>query len=422
VTSSLLAVAAVLGTLAVAAGLRALRLGWRPDPRWLLAGAGVAVVALLLVPPLGDADLESYAAYGRAAATGHNPYSTAPDVLAAAGDPVARAVEPPWQDTPSVYGPVATGVETAIGHAAGRSVRTAVVLNRLAAAVAFLLTGLVLHVAARSPDARRRVAVLWSLNPLLLYTLVGGGHVDALMVLPVSLGLALVGTSVVAAGALLGVGLAVKLPALLAIAGATWAVSQSLRRAAALLGAALLTVAVAYALAPAHSLGQVRHASKFVGPTSPWRAVASSLDNVLTWHAARTIVGALAALAALGVAVVLYRGRLPAVGDGLRGRAGAAVGVLALAWLLTGTYVLPWYDALGWAALCLAAASAADLLLLAHTAVLTIAFIPGRDMSLGPVTTGVRQAWHSGVTPLLLLTVAVVAVVVARRAPRSAAA
>ncbi len=71
--------------------------------------ACAAAVLAAFVPPLGSADHLSYAAYGRIAAAGGDPYSVPPVDWAGGHDPVTSAVEPPWTRTPSVYGPVATG-------------------------------------------------------------------------------------------------------------------------------------------------------------------------------------------------------------------------------------------------------------------------------------------------------------------------
>ena len=67
----------------------------------------------MLVPPSGSADHINYAAYGRIAAQGGDPYVEAPAEWHGGTDPVTRAVEPPWTRTPSVYGPVATAIQAA---------------------------------------------------------------------------------------------------------------------------------------------------------------------------------------------------------------------------------------------------------------------------------------------------------------------
>ena len=62
----------------------------------------------MFVPPMGSADHLSYAAYGRIAVAGDDPYVEAPNRWRGGSDPVAGAVEAPWRWAPSVYGPVAT--------------------------------------------------------------------------------------------------------------------------------------------------------------------------------------------------------------------------------------------------------------------------------------------------------------------------
>ena len=72
-------------------------------------GAWRCVGALaLLTGPFGSADHTNYAAYGRIAAQGGDPYLVPPEAWAGGLDPVTSAVEPPWTETVSVYGPFAT--------------------------------------------------------------------------------------------------------------------------------------------------------------------------------------------------------------------------------------------------------------------------------------------------------------------------
>lgn len=86
-----------------------------------LVGFGVGgVTAVTLVPPMGSGDVLMYAAYGRVAALGQNPYVTTPADISRLGfDPVTSAVELPWQGTTSVYGPVATWLQEAASRIAG---------------------------------------------------------------------------------------------------------------------------------------------------------------------------------------------------------------------------------------------------------------------------------------------------------------
>jgi hypothetical protein len=140
-----------------------------------------------------------------------------------------------------------------------------------------------------------------------------------------------------------------------------------------------------------------------VSHASPWRAV-------LDWtHAPRGVIGALALLLAAVLTVLLARRR-----------GGTTVPLLAVAlttaYVFAAPYALPWYDALPWALLPLVAASWRDWLLLAHTTVLSLAYVPGRDAvplhgALHTVTNGMR----STVAPVVLACVVVAVVVVARR-------
>src|SRR6478672_12847604 len=85
-----------------------------PGWRWPL----LLAVGALLTGPFGSADHTNYAAYGRIAALGGDPYLTPPSGWSAL-DPVTSAVEPPWTDTVSIYGPFATLLQSLTSHVAG---------------------------------------------------------------------------------------------------------------------------------------------------------------------------------------------------------------------------------------------------------------------------------------------------------------
>jgi hypothetical protein len=178
----LAAAALALAATGVGLCLHAARHGWAVSPRLLLGAGLIAAAALTLVPPFGSADHLSYAAYGRMAVTGHDPYTTTPAMLASLGDPVARAVQD-WRHSPSVYGSAATGVQAVAAAIGGRSARGIVFVLSLLNLAAFAGTGLLAHRLARGRrDRQLRAALLWTANPLLLQVLVAGAHVDALAV------------------------------------------------------------------------------------------------------------------------------------------------------------------------------------------------------------------------------------------------
>jgi hypothetical protein len=258
-----LVAAYLLAGAAVWLGLRAVEAGWRPPARAVLVAGLVAVGALVLVPPIGSADHLSYAAYGRIAAEGGDPYLTAPDAWPP-GDPVVGAAEAPWDDTTSVYGPVATAVQAAAARLGDGSLRLTVWLWQVLVGVAWLVAAWLLDRLARLSDGdrgRARVAVLWTLNPLLLGCVVGGAHLDALSAAAAvaCLALGVRGASSpagflagqAAAGVALAVAAGTKLPYAAAGAAVVWAHRRFPWRAQVAAAAAMLGTALAV-LVPAH--------------------------------------------------------------------------------------------------------------------------------------------------------------------------
>jgi len=429
--SGLIAAALGLGLAAVLLALRAVRHGWSPDPRRLLAAAGIAVAMLMLVPPMGSADHLSYAAYGRIAAAGDDPYVEAPNRWRGGTDPVAGAVEPPWEWTPSVYGPVATAEQRLASLVGGSSVHTTVLVLMLLNGLAFLGTGVLLHWLLRGDRSRQvRAALLWSLNPLLLYELVVGAHLDTVAVALGMAGLAVVVRrttgAAVAAGALVGAAVAVKLPLALFGAALLWVLRRDPRRLLALAVGALAVLVPSYLAAGPHVFDQLRRAATYVSLATPWRMALDPLTSGMGEDDGRRIITALAALAAVVLAALLFRALPRADGDRPDLDAARIACVLTVAWVLAAPYALPWYDALVWAPLALLPASRLDLLLLARTFVLALAYVPGRTVTLLPddlrsVTLGFR----SDVAPWLVLALVLSVLVLAagrRLQPRPAPA
>ncbi|HET7529631.1 MAG TPA: hypothetical protein VFJ98_01600 [Mycobacteriales bacterium] len=388
---------------------------WRPSPRRLTVAGALVVAALAMLPPIGSADQLSYAAYGRMVATGHDPYSTSPAQLAATGDAVGASVEVPWQDTPSVYGPVATAEQAAASAIAGDDVALTVWLLGLVNAAAFAGVGLLgLRLAGRAGggdgngngpvSARRRVAALWSANPLLWLAVGSGAHLDVLAALPAVAAVAMVARSRLGAGALAGLALSVKAPAGLVLVALAWVHRQSRRSVAVVVAGAAAVAIPGYAVAGPEAFQQLSRASRLVSLATPWRLLVNTADPP------RRLVGALAfVLFVLLVAALARRGPRPA-------SAASVAGLLTLAYVLAAPYALPWYDVLPWALLPLAVASWRDWALLAHTTVLSLSYLPGRAAAvlhgaLYDVTWGMR----TDAAPVLLLVVLVVVAAWARR-------
>jgi hypothetical protein len=449
------------GTLGLVLVLRAIRLGWSVPARAILIAGLLAAAALTLVPPFGSSDHLSYAAYGRMLVTGHNPYTTTPAQLAALGDPVARAVQD-WSGSPSVYGPLATAIQALASLAGGTSVRLTVFVLGVANLIAFGVTALLLHRMTRDSPARQlRAAVLWAANPLLLQVLVAGAHVDSQAVVFGVAAVAVVfrpwksagpgGTvtggvgvaQAAAAGILVGLGFAVKVT--VALVGLGLAIGFVLRlrgqwrRLAGLLAALgagfAVTAGAAVALGGSAMLKQSSRASDMVSIGSPWRVIRTIVQLVVKGAPATDIVKFGAIALAVVLAVLIIRG-LPGIlpgrdlDTGEEGGPGyAAAGAafaLVLAWLFAWPYVLPWYDALGWALLPLIPMVSVPVVdgicwaLLARTAALGFGYLPARatDVTMPPGLTWLQPVIRHGVTPAVLTAATVWLVVLMVRSDR----
>lgn len=399
---ALLLVAMAAGAATLGLGLRALRRGWQPRVGRLVAAGTIAAGALLLVPPLGSADVHSYAAYGQMAAAGLDPYATTPSRAARLGVPAAAWVESPWRHTTSIYGPAATRLQEAAARLTGLSVRGTVVVLAGLTAAAFVLTGLFLLRMAPCDDARWRVALLWWFNPLLLFELVAGAHLDAIATYVGIAALAALRRSRLLAGALGGLAVAVKAPMAVVGGGMAWADRRSLRRLAALAVGAAAVAGPLYLMAGPHVLDQTRKAaSRFASPSTPWRVVSTLLEPTLGLDRSRAIVATAALVLAVAVGVALNR-LVPGVEREPSRQAVRTSLVASLAWVLTAPYVLPWYDATSWALIALLPASAVDSLLLVHTTTLAFAYLPGRDIPLPHSLATTVFLLHAVVSAMLL--------------------
>jgi len=466
----LTAAALAAGTLGLVLVLRAIRGGWSVPARAVLVAGLLAAVVLTLVPPFGSSDHLSYAAYGRMLVTGHNPYTTTPAQLAALGDPIARAVQD-WARSPSVYGPLATAIQALAALAGGTSVRLTVFVLGLANLAAFAGTALLLHrMTRRNPVWQLRAALLWAANPLLLQVLVAGAHVDSQAVVFGVAAVAVISgpggpgqgesggraappraggswgvvppaSRAAAAGALVGLGFAVKVT--IALVGLGLALAMVLRagrepgqpwwrqfgrlwpQLAALAAGFAVTAGAAVAIGGSAMLRQSSQASDMVSIGSPWRVIRTIIHLAVTGTATTDLVKAGAIVLAVVLAVLLIRGLGPGAA-GSREVYAAVAFALALAWLFAWPYVLPWYDALGWALLPLvplAAGGAAEALawiLLARTAALGFGYLPARqaDATLPPGLGWLQPVIRHGVTPAVLAAATVWLVFLMLRARR----
>jgi hypothetical protein len=253
---AMLLLALGLGVLQVLIGLRAMRRGWRPPLRKLAVIGALGAAAFVLVPPMGSADYTNYSAYGHIQNSGLDAYSVTPVQATQLSIPTAAAVERPWTKTPSVYGPASVRLEQFAAWIGGPSLTRTSLIFTLIHCLAFVATGAILIGLAKTERGKARAVVMWMANPLMIYQLVASSHVDAIVVLLIVAGFALLRRSRFAAGFLVGVGIATKVNAALAGLGMAWADRRSPRRLVALACGALLAVVGLYATVSSHSLDQ----------------------------------------------------------------------------------------------------------------------------------------------------------------------
>ena len=392
---------ALAGALGTIAGLVAVSGGWRPSP-WLLTGIGVsAVLAFVFLPPAGSTDVLNYASYGRIATLGHSPYVMTPQQLLNSGDPVGQLTPAAWRTAPTIYGPVATAAQWAAAELGGGSMARIVFWIRLSKALAFAGTGAaLLKLAGADQERQLRVGLIWTASPLMLFWLVGSGHVDVFIAFFTACALlALRRTAVVAgalAGLVVGAAIAVKLTYGIVAAGLAWPVRRS---AVTLLagGCALVaTVGVSYLWPGATNTAALSRR------LSAGARFIFYLPHALAARPA--LLTALILAVTVAVAVLLIRGLPPESADcpapGVR-----LVLALAVASLVVLPVQTPWYDALIFVLLALMPASGLDYLLIARCLLLTELVLPGAAPDTSALGASAGVVSHAGIFVVLALLV-----------------
>ena len=386
-----LSAAMVLGCAGVIAGLVAVARGARPPVRPVIAAAFLAVAVLTVLPPAGSTDSISYAAGGRTAVIGHSPYVMTPLQLERTGDPVGRQIpfgEIPssWANAVSVYGPLATAAEWGAAELGGTSLARITFWLKLEEAVAFCAVILILDRLLRSdPEMRLRAHLLWSVNPLLLWEIVAGGHIDGLAAVFGLLGIAAlrartpqgesgprgesraraeigVGGAVLA-GLLIGVAADIKVEYVLFGLAVAWACRRSVKAAAAAAAGFAVAVIPAYLAAGAPAIKVL--VTRSTGITWDtmyqlfWRPVLGYTQFSVSSAPPHLELIAYLLFAAVALLALL---RLPDRVPGLPAVAPALA--LSLAWLFVTAFQRPWYDVMAISLLALYSASRLDWVVL----------------------------------------------------------
>ncbi len=389
----------LVGAIGVAMGLVAARRGWRPATGLLLGAGAAAAAVYIFLPPAGSIDVLNYAIYGRIASLGHNPYLMRPSELYRSGDAVGLFAPSNWRTLPTIYGPVATGVQWAAARLGGGSMARIVFWIRFANAVAFVAAAAGLVRLAGADRARQaRVCLLGAVNPLMLFWLVGSGHVDVLPALLVVASLIAIRGLRVAngavTGALIGAATAIKTPFILAAGGLFWAARRSPRTVIAGLAGVTAVLVPSYLLPGVLNTAVLsRRLSVSAGFIYPVPAVVAARPALF----GGVVLGATAALA------LLLIWRLPA---GQPGSAAVRPAIaLALAWLAVFPVQTPWYDALVFPLLALMPWSRLDYLVVIRCLLLSEMLLPGVQANSGSLSVAIAEVSHLGLAALVGLLV-----------------
>jgi hypothetical protein len=398
-------VAGALATAGVVAGLVAARQGKRVPLRVLLVLAGLAIVALTLVPPIGTTDPLDYAVYGHIVITGHNPYTMTPYRFFLASR--TAGIPEDWQHTVSVYGPLATGEQYLAARLGGASLARTAFWLKLGNVIAFAAIAYAADRLFRGDRAARvRAHLLWTANPLIIWSAIAGGHLDVLSAALGVAGLLILDRrglqrpvlAAVAAGVCIGAAADIKADYALFGLAVVWALWRQPRHLAAAAGGALAVLLPSYGFAGVYAikaltlrastgLGWGFYKLIFLNIGIPLRFVVPTAAVLLvpvTWLALR---------------------RLPE-GFGNRPAVRAAL-ALSLAWLLVWPHQYAWYSIMAICVLVLFPASRLDWLALAWLSALTIADMPGlgfgQNQLLGNVLADIEGTLVTRVEPIVMI-------------------
>jgi hypothetical protein len=310
------------------------------------------IIPMLVVAPLFSRDVFSYAAQGEMMSRHINPYNYGPYTLGAG--PYPNPVDPLWGNTPAPYGPLFLMIDGFFASVTLHHELPTVILLRLLSLVGVAMIAYCIPKLARfygrDPGP---VFVLAVLNPLVILTLVGGAHNDAIMVGLLVAGITAAKLKHPVWGVILcALAAAIKVPAGLGVVYVAWdwlgtdlPLRQRLRPLAT---AGLIAAAVLGALSMVSGLGwgwvanlatPVAGATQLrtvpgVGMAISGLAHAFGLNLSLGGVLSVTRVLGLAAAAAAAVYLLLVSDRIGTL---------KALGLSLLLFVVLGPVVQPWY-------------------------------------------------------------------------------
>ena len=408
-----------VGAIGLVIAWRAVTDGWRPRIH-LVSYLGVALNMLTaIVPPLTSADVLMYAAYGRLQRLGMNPYDITPaEIFRQAYDPVLVWTERPWQDTPSVYGPIASWSQWLANVLGGESMHDIVFWLQMMAVIPFIVICTVMIKLAHGDAALQTRSVLFTiLNPLLIWAVVAGAHNEALTLVFAIIALWFVRKSPFVTGIFIGLAGAVKVSLVFYGLALVWGYRHDWRKVLQLGIGALIPIGILYGVFAPQALFAASRNTGYVsgGSWAPW------MRSALAWVLPDAAHGITAALGWIGLFVIGWMlsrvlpwravpgAQLPAERDPLTIAVRTAV-ILCTAWIVTSPYTLSWYDLIVWAPLALLVPTRLDWLMALRGVALSVAYVTGRtvgfsDVMVNVVAFTIRDVISSGVQWFVLIAI-----------------
>ena len=266
--------------------------------------------------------------------------------------PYYDAIGALWKGQPSVYGPVATAVQSAAASAGGSNVAHTIWVLMILNGLVFVGVGFLLLKTSADPI---RATLFWAANPVIIQQLVSGGHSDtyvaAAAICAIQLARRVSGKwGDVLIGVLIGVACGVKITAVLVGLGLAWPLlmRREWMRTARITSVALVTVGVIYSFYGFTALKPLAQGSSWVELPSPWWFVQAIGHAVFGQQSSvtGTIISLLWPIAMIAVAWVIYR-RISAE----QPREIVAPFAVSFAWILVAPWTMAWYTAIAWVTL-----------------------------------------------------------------------
>jgi alpha-1,6-mannosyltransferase len=417
IVSIMIWAAIIVGAAGLWIGMNALADGWKPKPRKVFALGTVLSLITITVPPLTSADVLMYAAYGRLQVIGRDPYEITPaEIFRGQFDPVLRWTERPWQDTPSVYGPITSFTQWLANVLGGENMHDIVFWLQVFSVVPFILACAGVMLLAHGDHRRQaRVALFTIANPVLIWAVVAGAHNEALSVMFAVAGMLFVRKNPFLAG--IGIGLAGCAKISIGLWGFAmlWAYRREPKKALLLCAGTVVPMGLAYAVWQPTAFFQALRNGSYVSVGSWANPVYRFFVLFLTSTQAKVVVGVLCYAALFVIAWMLSRvvpwTAAPGLGKGVEPQTDPLTialrtsVVLSVAWLITSMYTLSWYDLLAWMPLALMAPSKLDRIMLLRAAPLSLAYVPGRAVEMGPVLDVTAHRIRDTFSPIVQLAV-----------------